>query len=133
MKLSYRGISYEREHTPLDTQEGDIAGKYRGQEWRYHYPRHIPQSPPKLYRQYRGVAYSCRPLGETETKTYQKAYTKTTCSIPCHQPIIENEISQVHLDNMRRNLERRLKVAEANGDEALVKLLQKESQQLTMR
>ncbi|MGK7944969.1 MAG: DUF4278 domain-containing protein [Microcystaceae cyanobacterium] len=132
MKLSYRGTSYERDQMPLEIQEGDIAGKYRGQEWRYHYPKHIPQSPPKLYRQYRGVAYSTRPLSETETADYVKAYTAKTCSVPCPRIIVENQVSQIHLENMRRNLERRLQIAKAKGDEDLVKLLQKESEQLTM-
>jgi hypothetical protein len=69
---------------------------------------------------------------EAEMGAYPQAYPQKTCSVPCPPPIIENQISQVHLDNMRRNLERRLKVAQANGDEDLVKLLQKESEQLAM-
>jgi len=53
---------------------GDIGGKYRGQDWNHHYPRH----------------------------------------------------------NIRRRLERRLQIAQENGDETLVNLLKKESQDLAL-
>lgn len=134
MQLSYRGTYYERQSNPLEVQEGEIAGKYRGQDWKYHYPRHIPQSPPKLYRQYRGVTYSTRPLSGEERTVYPLSSKENACSVVCPspQPIIENQVSKIHLDNMRRNLERRLRIAEENGDEDLVTLLRKESEQLTV-
>lgn len=57
MKLSYRGISYEREQPPAVSQEGEIISKYRGQEWKYYYPRHVTQLQPKIDRKYRGIPY----------------------------------------------------------------------------
>jgi len=61
MTLAYRGVKYERDSLPLEMKTGDIGGKYRGQDWNHHYPRHMLQLEPKLHRQYRGVAYSTRP------------------------------------------------------------------------
>jgi len=58
MTLAYRGVKYERDSLPLEMKTGDIGGKYRGQDWNHHYPRHMLQLEPKLHRQYRGVAYS---------------------------------------------------------------------------
>lgn len=127
MKLSYRGIHYDQVPLALDMNEGEVGGKYRGQDWKYHYPRHIPQLQPKLYRQYRGVAYSSRPNLGTETATL-------TCSISNTLPtaIVTDEVSQVHLETIRRRLERRLEIALAKGDTELVHLLQQESQALKL-
>lgn len=135
MKLSYRGVSYEKDSSILDIIEGDIGGKYRGNDWKYHYPRHIPQQQPKLYRQYRGVSYSTRPLTSGESPPMaDTSTTATSCAVSLKYPrkIVTNYASQTHLDNIRRNLERRLQVAKAKGDESLIELLEQESQQLTL-
>jgi hypothetical protein len=102
--------------------EGEVGGKYRGQDWKYHYPRHIPQLQPKLYRQYRGVAYSSHPSQTRETATI-------TCHVSRNEPsvIVSDEVSQVHLETIRRRLERRLEIALAKGDVELVHLLKQES------
>src|SRR4028118_799230 len=42
MKLTYRGANYEYDIPTVDMMEGEVAGKYRGQNWNYRYPRHIP-------------------------------------------------------------------------------------------
>lgn len=127
MKLSYRGVHYEQVPFALDMNEGEVGGKYRGQDWKHHYPRHLPELQPKLYRQYRGVAYSSRPSLNSEAVTL-------TCSIPQVQQraIVSDEVSQVHLETIRRRLERRLEIALANGDFKLVDLLQQESQALNL-
>ncbi|PSF39453.1 hypothetical protein C7H19_01300 [Aphanothece hegewaldii CCALA 016] len=122
MKLSYRGVAYETDPLGLEINEGDIGGKYRGQDWKYHYPRHMPQLQPKLHRQYRGVAYSSRPNFMTEPTT------SLSCPVSHTQPtvIISDEVSQVHLETIRRRLERRLEIALANGDDQLINLLKQE-------
>lgn len=121
MKLSYRGVPYEQDLLALEINEGEIGGKYRGQNWKYHYPSHMPQLQPKLYRQYRGVSYSSRSTVDPEP-------TSLTCPFPRIQPtvIITNEVSRVHLETIRRRLERRLEIALANGDDQLVHLLKQE-------
>lgn len=138
MKLTYRGIQYEPETNPLETTEGEIGGKYRGQSWRYHYPRHIPQLQPKLGLQYRGVHYSKRPVVQS--------HHLSTMSIPAITPeaklptppyfatqTSETEAEQAHIESMRRNLERRLSVARENGNNQLVSMLEKEYQELAVR
>lgn len=135
MKLSYRGVPYEPEAPNLEIEEGEIGGKYRGQAWKYHYPRHIPQLQPKLYRQYRGVAYSTRPIVQSE-ENYVKPgeLTQPICSVQIYKPrkIAIDELSKTHLDNIRRNLERRLEVAQTRGDSSLIDLLKQECQQLAL-
>lgn len=130
MRMIYRGVAYERDSTPLEMLEGDIAGKYRGNDCKYRYPRHIPQLEPKLYRQYRGVSYSTRPVAVGENVEMPKL----ACPLPIARPApIEREwLSTVHLDNIRRRLERRLQIARENGDEDLVELLRKESRDLAL-
>ena len=58
MKFCYRGISYEKDQLPAMMHEGEIEGKYRGQNYKYHYPRHVTQSHPPVNKQYRGIHYS---------------------------------------------------------------------------
>ncbi len=132
MSLLYRGVPYERDSTPLKMEEGAIAGKYRGQDWRYRYPRHIPQLEPKLYRQYRGISYSTR---ATATSIEGMELPKIACPLPLSKPVaIEQDgLSSVHLDNIRRRLERRLQIAIENGDENLVAMLRKESRDLALQ
>jgi hypothetical protein len=127
MKLSYRGNSYETESSLLEVKETEVKGKYRGQNWKYKLPQHIPQLQPKLYLQYRGIAYSTCPNAKVPTESIKY------CCIPvkqkCPRVVVKNT-EQVHLENLRRNLERRLEVAKAGGNQDLVNLLQKEYQQL---
>lgn len=135
MKLSYRGINYEKELPILEMNDSEIGGKYRGQNWIERYPRHIPQLQPKLYRQYRGVAYSTRPIPKAGEVFVPQGYTsQDSCSVSMQKPskIVANRISKTHLENMRRNLEHRLQVAKANGDDNLIDLLEKEFQQLVL-
>ncbi len=47
MKLVYRGVTYEHPSTKIKIREGKIAGKWRGQNWRYHYPREWRQKEEK--------------------------------------------------------------------------------------
>jgi Domain of unknown function (DUF4278) len=128
MTLAYRGTKYERDFPPLEMTTGDIGGKYRGQDWKHLYPRHMLQLQPKLHRQYRGVSYSTRPHLTVET-------APRTCPLPVLKPQViaqDDSLSTTHLNNLRRRLERRLQIAQDNGDETLVSLLKKESQDLAL-
>ncbi|MGH2414712.1 MAG: DUF4278 domain-containing protein, partial [Microcystaceae cyanobacterium] len=135
MKLSYRGVSHEVELSLLEMNEGEVGGKYRGQNWRYHYPRHIPQLQTKSYRQYRGVVYNNRLISDTEIPSISNSkISKATCAVPVKKTgaVFGNEITKTHLENIRRNLEYRLQIAKASGDKNLINLLEEESQQLTL-
>jgi hypothetical protein len=131
MLLTYRGVTHEGNFAPLEMEQGAIAGKYRGVDWRYRYPRHVPQSAPKLYRQYRGVSYSTSPAVACEGMELPKI----ACPLPLSRPVpIEPEgLSTIHLDHIRRRLERRLQIAQKNGDENLIEMLEKESRDLALR
>ena len=136
MKLSYRGVDYEDEPLTLEVNEGEIGGKYRGQNWRYRYPRHIPHLQPKLHLQYRGVACSTRPISKTEGNTVpRREVTATFCPVPIGKQGkgVADEVAKMHWENIRQNLERRLQIAKASGDETLVNLLEKESEQLALK
>jgi hypothetical protein len=45
---------------------------------------------------------------------------------------IHEQTQKIHLDNLRRNLERRLQAAKANGNDYLIDLLEAESKHLEM-
>lgn len=122
MKLSYRGINYESEIPTIEFEPGESRGKYRGRDWQFKYPKHMVHLKPKIYRQYRGVAYSTCP---------HPIAKESYCRLPPPVPPVKNDSRQIHLENMRRSLERRLAVAQAKGDTKLISLLEQESQQLS--
>lgn len=140
MKLSYRGIPYDIVQTALGIEEGAVAGKYRGQEWQYHYPRHIPHLRPRIYMQYRGIAYSTCPIPRTKTANTFDLNKELNNNLNTYLPVatsreyeshtVDETLNNKHLENMRRSLERRLKVAKAKGDRQLIGLLERESHQL---
>ncbi|MGB7442827.1 MAG: DUF4278 domain-containing protein [Coleofasciculaceae cyanobacterium] len=131
MKLSYRGVKYEAEPSALEVREGGIGGTYRGQEWRFHYPRHIPQTPVHNLK-YRGVSYRTSEVG---TKPVLVSPTSTAKKLPKwltnKQPqSIQNQTQMTHLRHIQSNLERRLEAAKAKGDKHLVDLLESEQMEL---
>jgi len=127
MKLAYRGVNYEDEIPTVETIEGEVSGKYRGQNWNYRYPRHIPvpQHPQNL--QYRSVDYSNNrpsPKIDRDVETIDRTRATVTSS-----PKVE-EVATVHRMNICNILDRRKQVARAKGDVKLMHLLEIESQQM---
>ena len=125
MKLSYRGMKYDNASSFLEVTEGDIGGTYRGQTWRSHYVRHIPEPAPVHDLRYRGVAYR---TGQAAVAMPTAAGARRTLPVS-HRREREkelDEVSRMHLSNIRRSLERRMQVAKAQGDEKLVRLLEQE-------
>lgn len=135
MKYCYRGVHYKREPLSLEVSEGEIAGKYRGKEWKHHYPKHVPQLAPKSNLQYRGVRYNRYPAIQTEASRAAKL-----AEISCRQGKVSKkpnqknaqELAKAHLANIRHNWEHRMEVAKANGDENLVRILEKEGKELAL-
>ncbi len=131
MKLTYRGIEYETESSSLEVQSGGVGGKYRGREWNYKYPRHIPDLKRKIYKQYRGVAYGSRPVVKTyATITKEGDRKNNCCPVKIKYYSAAEQAAKIHLENITRNLERRIEVAKAKGDKQLINLLEKESKEL---
>jgi len=129
MNMSYRGNTYLQSETSLmEVKEGDIMGKYRGSEWRYKLPNHIPQLQPKVYLQYRGVAYSsCANAQQPYFIPQQEVNSDIT---PVMSKATKKNLEQVHIANMRRNLERRMEIAQINENYKLLAMLKKESDDL---
>lgn len=133
MKMKYRGIQYKSETSLLEMKESDIIGKYRGNKCNYKLPRHIPQLQPKLFLTYRGVSYSTCP---NATPVMINTEVPVVAIAP-HSRIVntltESNLEQVHLYNLRQNLERRIKVAEDSHNDYLLEMLKKESQELAIK
>lgn len=134
MKRSYRGVNYIGEPSTLEVTEGEIGGLYRGQNWRFHYAKHMPEPLPSQNLQYRGVAYrNSQPavpvLSKQEESVTPIARWQWSNR---HKREVLDELTRSHLQNIRRSLEHRLQVAKAKGDEQLVRMLEKESEQLTL-
>lgn len=121
MKLSYRGANYDYDIPAVDMLEGEVAGKYRGQNWNYRYPRHIAvPKPAQDWRHGDGDRLRCTKLAP------QAAENAAAVTSP---PKVE-EIAQVHRAHICNILDRRLQIAKARGDERLLRLLEIESKQM---
>jgi hypothetical protein len=133
MKLTYRGAQYEYEPSNQEVTEGEIGGNYRGQPWHVHYPKHIPVPHSIKNLTYRSVAYSTgRPVAaKSQAVTRLAAALENNSIWSTRNPDVIDEAARIHLANIRSSLERRLAVAKAKGDENLVRMLEKESKQLS--
>lgn len=145
MKLTYRGASYE--YNPLESRESDILSRnweaqrrcrslqensyplvYRGSRYTTDQVAaafSVPAVRTSQALQYRGVKYIRKPDGTTHLATSREVIPNTTA-------VVFKELSRVHRDNLRRNLERRLRSAKQRGDQALIDLLEAESKQLAL-
>ncbi|MGL5510493.1 MAG: DUF4278 domain-containing protein [Microcoleaceae cyanobacterium] len=130
MELTYRGRSYEKNFSSLEIMPGEVAGKYRGNEWTYQYPRHIPMPPPTTQLKYRGVDYNSGQVVEQSSciKQSEKVLNKVELAIKNSQT--DPGVNQIHQANICRNLDRRWLIAQAEGNEDLMRLLEKEFQQV---
>jgi hypothetical protein len=57
MQLTYRGVAYEYTPPAVETKEGELAGRYRGLDWKFCNPTKVYVQQPSLDLMYRGVAY----------------------------------------------------------------------------
>ncbi|MEA5508570.1 hypothetical protein VB715_02215 [Crocosphaera sp. UHCC 0190] len=116
----------------LDLDHETTRQRHQGQAWKYNYPRHIRQDPANLYRQYGSIKNhtSSIPILENQPIPRQKA---PVCSVfvASSSEVSLNEVTKIHLGNIYRNLENRLRIAKVKGDEFLISLLEKESQDLS--
>ncbi|NES94660.1 MAG: DUF4278 domain-containing protein [Desertifilum sp. SIO1I2] len=133
MKLSYRGTPYEHEPIALDMAEADRVAKYRGQEYRQRYPRHIPVPQAPLDLKYRGIAYSTYQTPEPEAVDIATHLNRTFVNSPS-EPLTRHkrfiEAAQLHRANILKRLEHRIQVARSKGDVNLLQQLEVEKLQL---
>lgn len=129
MKIKYRGNEYKSETSLLEVREGDIIGKYRGSQFTRKFPKHIPQLRPKLGLTYRGVTYNSCPNAHPVFPC-----SEVTVKMPPYvrKQATNNNLEQIHLENLRRNLERRIKVAQETHNDYLLEMLEREFQELAV-
>ncbi len=58
MKLTYRGVTYERNNTPVETSETNIFAIYRGVPYCVRRSVSSQNKPLQKNLQYRGISYS---------------------------------------------------------------------------
>lgn len=155
MKLSYRGATYDYNPPSLEVPEAEILSQRQYASRNCHTLREHTIPNPNLPLTYRGVTYTRgqiaaaeRSLGHSNvTLTYRGASYRTHAAhatvpvavaraersvvIPDRVPVLK-EVGKIHQANLRRNLERRLKVAKSEGNFSLVTLLEAEFRQLAL-
>lgn len=130
MNMKYRGNRDSVERHFLEVQDTNIiGGKYRGCEWTYKMPHHVPQIQPKIGLQYRGITYCARSLSVSEVEK-SLPWQRIIGSNPVISVKEDNNLQQVHLNNIRRNLEKRIQTAKENENYSLLAMLEKESREL---
>lgn len=133
MKLTYRGIKYEHAPEAVEVTTQGVCGKYRGAEWKCHYPKYTPVTHNAAELKYRGASYySGNPQEVEELKQRKKL---NYIFAPNNQLFMKhpanNQLTQIHQANLQRNLQRRLEVAKQRGDEKLIRQLEQEANQLS--
>ena len=134
MKLLYRGTSYD--YNPhLSNQriswgaaplvKPSYSLTYRGHA--YLVDPNVDMSQPVAAFSsdliYRGVAYQLNGGTTSEAKSaiHDRLAAKRTAAV---------ELAMVHRNNLQRNLQHRLQVAQERGDQSLIQLLEREMQQI---
>lgn len=68
MQLTYRGVAYEYTPPAVETKEGELAGRYRGLDWKFCNPTKTYVQQPSLDLVYRGTAYRTQEEGTQSVK-----------------------------------------------------------------
>ncbi len=124
--LCYRGIRYDRPELNLEMTESDILARYRGNAYHVRYPKHVDIPQPTALCKYRGIAY--RALADGSIAHVPTA--SGNALIPVAVTVAQDELHRTHAKNLCSRLNERLAAATAHGDEQLVALLERESQDL---
>lgn len=134
MQLSYRGVRYTRESTPVDMIDSGMVGTYRGQTFPITYPRHMPVQQAVHNLVYRGTAYRTTATGGTVAveRVVENVPVRPAAPSGSVAPIrrIPSEAYETtHRSNIQRRLQQRIEAAKARGDQKLLSLLEHEMQQ----
>ncbi|MCC5896659.1 MAG: DUF4278 domain-containing protein [Phormidium sp. BM_Day4_Bin.17] len=128
MKLSYRGVPYDYTPPSLEMTESEIMATYRGQSYPLRYPRHMTLVQPVAELTYRGVPYRSTANGGAEPRE-RNVSRPLGSSIPMTAGEF-SQVSQIHQENLCKRLSARIAIARDRGDEKLLQLLERESQDL---
>jgi hypothetical protein len=127
MKLTYRGVSYNYNPPQTNVVKGEVMGTYRGNVWHAH-PLVAPVPLPAAHNlKYRGVAYNTRP---DLVMTPVGAPAQPVVAIANRSKSFLSAVTTAHHDAILRNVERRLQLAKAKGDDRLIHLLEDELRQV---
>jgi hypothetical protein len=152
MRLQYRGVRYDYTVPSLETREAEILRASQAAQRRC---RTLQEGNYPLI--YRGVRYTTEQLAaadatpvarSSQSLTYRGAhYTRnadgtiaastgsqsvSNVVVPSTTAALAKQLSRVHHDNIRRNIERRLQAAKASGNQSLVAMLEAESRELAV-
>lgn len=136
MRLTYRGNDYEQEPVPLmQMRDSGSVGLYRGHELHFSYPRHVPVPQPVNRLQYRGVAYQTTEAGDLNSmgrvvRPAVRPQARHAIASTHARLVDQQELAKVHHQFLMERLQRRLEVARAKGDDALIRQLEQEQHQL---
>lgn len=124
MKLTYRGISYDRADNQVTTTPGAVMGNYRGAAW----IARIVTSPLKVAPVHtlcwRGVVYNTD--GSQVRAAEAQAPLVPTPATVQHQGV---NLGDAHRQWILKSLEHRLEVARNQGNQGLVQMLEDEWKQ----
>ncbi|MEM1311116.1 MAG: DUF4278 domain-containing protein [Cyanobacteria bacterium P01_D01_bin.71] len=135
MKLCYRGVSYDYTPPILEVTESEMLGQYRGRSLNFSYVKHVPFPQSEANLKYRGATYHTTRYGEIEAvvqvrqPTQEVQFQPVFDSMAAARRSLLQEAAEMHQANIKRSLERRMQVAQAKGDERLLRQLQDEMHQ----
>ncbi|MEB3277335.1 MAG: DUF4278 domain-containing protein [Lyngbya sp.] len=98
MKLTYRGIEYEYNPPEVATATGAVAGKYRGQDWRFCNLKKPPVMQPSYNLTYRGVKYGNNPVA-----TVSRTETPVTIAEKARILMLKQERSEIKREQSMLN------------------------------
>ncbi len=118
----------------LEIAEKELTNGYWGKNIYPSYPRHMTTVSVKSHREgqlmtvsHRFLPKTCR-LTKSDSTTFEPE-TNVALRVLQYQ-LNDRQAKQTHLENVKSSLERRLQAAKLSGNDYLIDLLQKESQQL---
>ena len=140
MKLNNRAFNNEPNLSNIELTDSEIVDQFQGTDWKQKYPRHIPVPQPKTDLKSPGIECSTDDLIDIEANQLRQNYiVDDSVAVPRKNEVVLikskrqqalEELNNVHLNNLRRNLEHRLQVAREKGDENLIRLLEAEFEQI---
>jgi hypothetical protein len=136
MKLCYRGAKYDYTPPVLEITESEVMGQYRGLPYHFSYVKHMPFPQPEADLRYRGVTYHTNRQGQVEAISStpdappETRFRPVFDSMAAARRSLLEESARIHQENIHRSLQRRMEVAQAKGDETLVRQLEEELHQL---
>lgn len=126
MKISC--CSFNNKYSPptMEITEREITSHKRQQTWKPNHPRHMSVRESQFHRSPGSIFHD----GLAKPRTCHISCNKSEAFNILKYQLKDQHAKKAHLENMRQNLNRRLRKAQARGDQQLINLLNQESKQL---